>query len=141
MTSTIVLNFLVGVWLAIVIPGFVYSVQLVRQARGAKAWLRESNMNGYRSIVANGGIYRGQIRVVIFACMVLMGLDAASSQFFLPGSDARNVLSAVFRLLFILMALAMSYKSYLEHHELDLLISEDHKRTVRTRATDAEEHV
>jgi hypothetical protein len=138
-TSTIVLNFLVGVWLLIVVPGFVYAVQLVREARRAMAWLRANSMNGYRSIVANGGIYRGQIRVLIFGCMVLMGLDAASSQFFVPGSDARNVLSAVFRLLFIVMALAMSYKSYLEHHELDLLISEDHKRTARTRVTDAGE--
>jgi hypothetical protein len=45
----------------------------------------------------------------------------------------------LFRLLFILMAVAFSYKSWLEDHELDLLISEDQRRTARTRKGDQED--
>lgn len=138
MRTTIGLNVLIVLWLLIVIPGLAYSIQLLRQARAAMVWLRSQRLNGYREIVANGAIYRGQIRVLIFGCMTLMGVLAAATQFFEPGSDSRAVISGVFRLLFILMALAFSYKSYLEQHELDLLVSEDHKRTARTRSTDQE---
>lgn len=132
----IVLDALIGLWLLIVVPGFVYAVRLRRQSVAALVWLRQQRLNGYREIAAKGAIYRGQIRIFIFGCMVLMGCDAAAIQFFPPGSDMRNVLSVIFRLLFILMALAFSYKSYLEQHELDLLVSEDQKRTARTRSTD-----
>lgn len=133
----IVLNILVGFWLAIVGPGLLYSIRLVKRARSSLAWLRANNLNSYREVVAVGAIQRGHIRVFIFGCMALMGVDAAAVQFFPVGSDVRQVLSAVFRLLFILMALAFSYKTYLEQHELDLLINEDQRRLLRTRSTDS----
>lgn len=126
----IILNLLIGFWLLIVVPGFVYAVQLRRHAQAALVWLTAEGLNGYRKIAADGAIYRGQIRIFIFGCMVLMGVDAAVMQFFPPGSEIRTVLSALFRLLFILMALAFSYKSYLEQHELDLLVNEDQRRRV-----------
>lgn len=126
----IILNLLIGFWLLIVVPGLVYAVQLRRRAVAAKLWLVGEGLNGYRKIAADGAIYRGEIRIFIFGCMVLMGIDAAALQFFPPGSDVRTVLSALFRLLFILMALAFSYKSYLEQHELDLLVNEDQRRRV-----------
>lgn len=121
---------LVVVWLLITGAGLVYGVRLVRRAKRAKIWFQEHLLNGYREIVANGAIHRGQIRVFIFADMVTMGIDAGVIQFFPPESDTRHVLSALFRLLFILMALAFTYKSYLEDHELDLLVNEDQRRHV-----------
>jgi hypothetical protein len=133
------LNFLVLLWLAIVIPGFIYGWRLLTRASNALAWLKSRQLNGYREIVARGAIYRGQIRLVIFGCMVLMGANAAAIQFYPAGSEARQVLSALFRLLFILMAVAFSYTSWLEDHELDLLISEDQRRTARTRKGDQED--
>lgn len=132
------LNLLVLVWLLITGAGLIYGVRLVRRALRARTWLKENFLNGYRLIVANGAIHRGQIRVFIFADMVLMGVDAAAIQFFPMESEIRHVLSAAFRLLFILMALAFTYKSYLEDHELDLLVNEDQRRTLRTRKTDHE---
>lgn len=133
------LNVLIVVWLVITGAGLAYSIRLKRRAVAALLWLRSKGLNGYREIVANGAIHRGQIRVFVFAYMLLMGIDAGALQFFPPGSEVRNVLSAVFRLLFILMAIALSYKSYLEDHELDLLVNEDQRRTLRTRKTDQEE--
>lgn len=131
-----VLNLLVLIWLLIVIPGFLYGVRLVFRAKRALAWLKANDLNGYREIVARGAIYRGHIRMFIFSCMVAMGTDAAMIQFFPVGSDMRFVLSAAFRLLFILMALAFSYKAWLEDHELDLLVNEDQRRTMHSRTTD-----
>lgn len=134
----ILLNILVIAWLLISGAGFVYGVRLSRRASAALVWLRSKGLNGYREIVANGAIYRGRIRVLVFACMVLMGLLAGITQFFPLDSEWRHVISAAFRLLFILMALGIAYKSYLEDHELDLLVSEDQRRTLRTRKTDSE---
>lgn len=139
MKTTIALNLLIGLWLLVVIPGLFYSISIVRRADAALAWLRMQNLNGYREIVARGAIYRGQIRVFIFACMVLMGLLAAATQLFEPGSDQRSVISGVFRLLFIAMAMAYTYKAWLEQHELDLLTSEDQRRTARTRVGDVQD--
>lgn len=132
--TAIVLNVLIVVWLCIVVPGFIYALRLVRRANRALHWLKANSLNGYREIVARGAVYRGQIRVVIFACMVVMGLDAGAIQYFPPGGDMRQVLSGVFRLLFILMAISFSYKSWLEDHELDLLVSEDQRRSSRAQA-------
>lgn len=127
-----VLNVLVVIWLLLTCGGLMYAVRLVRRAKAAKRWLREQGLNGYREIVASGSIHRGEVRVGIFICMVSMGIDAAAIQFFPPGSDTRNVLSAIFRLLFILMAIGFTYKSYLEDHELDLLINEAQRRTLKS---------
>lgn len=131
------LNVLVTIWLLLTVGGLMYAVRLVRRAKAAKRWLKAEGLNGYREIVANGSIHRGEVRIGIFICMVIMGVDAAALQFFLPGSDVRNVLSAVFRLLFILMAIGFTYKSYLEDHELDLLINEAQRRTLKTRIGDS----
>lgn len=125
-----VLNFLIVVWLAITSAGLVYGIRLVIHARRARAWFRLHLLNGYREIVANGAIHRGEIRIFIFVCMVLMGIDASVVQFYPVGSPERTVLSAAFRLLFIVMALAFTYKSYLEEHELDLLVNEDQRRRI-----------
>lgn len=138
MRTTVALNMLIVLWLAIVIPGMVYSVRILHRSVDAYYWLRDNKLNGYRKIVARGAIHRGRIRVLISTCMVIMGLLAAATQFFEPGSDSRAVISGVFRLLFILMALSFSYKSYLEQHELDLLVNEDQRRTLKSRSGDTE---
>jgi hypothetical protein len=137
-SAVIALNLLIVLWLMIVIPGLIYSVRILHRSIAAYYWLRDNKLNGYRRIVARGAIHRGRIRVLISVCMVLMGLLAGATQFFEPGSDSRAVISGMFRLIFILMALAFSYKSYLEQHELDLLVNEDQRRSARTRSTDQE---
>lgn len=127
-----VLNALVLVWLAITCAGLAYCVRLVRRAKDAKRWLKANGMNGYRDIVASGAIHRGFWRMWISVAMVAMGVCAGALQFYAVGSDARIVLSGVFRLLFIFMAAAFTYKSYLEDHELDLLMSESQRRALKS---------
>lgn len=134
----ILLYVLIALWLVITGGGLMYSIRLMHRARSALVWLVAQRMNGYRRIVANGAVYRGQIRVAIFAGMVMMGLLTLAAQWYPPGGDVRTAISGAFRLLFILMALAFTYKAYLEDHELDMLINEDQRRTARTRATDQE---
>lgn len=132
------LNFLILLWLLITGAGFVYGVRLRQRAVRALAWLHSEKLNGYREIVAVGAIRRGNVRLLIFVCMVSMGVLAGASQFFPAGSAARNVIAAAFRLDFILMAVAFSWKSYMEDTELDRLMSESQRRQARTRSSDAE---
>lgn len=133
------LNLLIVLWLLITGGGLVYGVRLRIRASQALTWLHAEGLNGYREIVAQGAIRRGNIRIVIFVCMVTMGVLASITQFYTPGSAARSVISAAFRLDFIIMAVAFSWKSYMEDSELDRLMSESQRRQARTRATDAGE--
>lgn len=124
------LNVLVTLWLLITSAGVVYGVRLVRRAEDALQWLKDNRLNGYRMIAAHGAIRRGYIRVAISVDMVLMGVIAGTTQFALPGSDVRNALSGVFRLLFISMAVMFTYKAYMEDHELDMMINESQRSRV-----------
>lgn len=139
----LILNALIVIWLLITGVGVVYGLRLVRRAQAAARWLKANKLNGYREIAANGAIHRGQVRVCISLCMVLMGLVAGGNQFIPRESDLRTVTTGVFRLLFILMACLFTYKTYMEDHELDLMVNESQRHVVtqrppdaRTRATD-----
>lgn len=135
------LNFLIVLWLLITGAGLMYAVRLRIRAVKALAWLHSEHLNGYREIVAQGAIRRGNIRLVIFVCMVSMGLLSGAAQFYPAGGSVRSVISAAFRLDFIIMAVAFSWKSYMEDTELDRLMNESQRRQARTRSTDAgDEH-
>lgn len=135
------LNALIILEIVVSAIGLLYSVRLVERANDALRWLRANGMNGYREIAARGAIHRGYVRVGVFACMVSLGLIAGSLQFFTAASELRHVLSAVFRLVFIVMVILFTYKSYMEDHELDLMISESQRRTLKTRVGDVGEKV
>lgn len=136
-TAPIALNVLIIFWLLVCGGATFYARRILRHARDARIWFRSRKLNGYREIVASGAIARGRVRVFMGADMVLMGITASASQFFPPGDQARHVISALFRLEFIIMAIAFAYKSYLEDHELDLLVAED-KRVARRAELDRE---
>lgn len=127
------LNVLVLFWLLITSGGVWYGWRLVRRAEAALLWLRISKLNGYREIAAKGAIRRGYVRVGISVDMVLMGVIAGSLQFIPRDSPWRDATSAVFRLLFILMAVMFTYKSYMEDHELDLMINESQRVKLHER--------
>lgn len=124
------LNVLVLFWLLITSGGVFYGWRLVQRAEAALLWLKMNKLNGYREIAAHGAIRRGYVRVGISVSMVLMGIIAAALQFFPVHSVARDSLSATFRLLFILMACMFTYKSWMEDHELDLMINESQRARV-----------
>lgn len=132
------LDLLVGAWLLITSAGLVYGIRLVRRAKKALLWLHQEQLNGYREIVATGAIRRGNVRVAIFVCMVSMGVLTVIAQFYAAGSPPRLVISAAFRLLFIFMAIAFTWKSYMENAELDRLLSESQRLMARTRSGDGE---
>lgn len=121
------LNLLVLFWLIITSGGVFYGRRLVRRAEASLMWLQINKLNGYREIAARGAIRRGYLRVAISVDMVLMGLIAGGNQFLDPDSGWRTVSTSVFRLLFIAMAIMFTYKSYMEDHELDLMINESQR--------------
>lgn len=144
-----VLVALISIWLVITTSGLVYSVRLKRSAVAALAWLQSEGLNGYREIAARGAIHRGQIRVGMAWCMVIMGILAGANQFLGTASELRSVISASFRILFIVMACLFAYKAWLEEHELDLMLNESQRHVAqgkkdgrspaaRTRSTDME---
>lgn len=107
------------VWEIVSIVGMGFALRLVLRGRRWKRTICEENLDDPRVEVADGLVFRGSVKVVIFLAALLAGLDAMDRPQISSGSSVSGAVAVI--LMCLLTVVLVVYDEIMHHRIVNAL--------------------